>query len=151
MNLPEISLEAAEELRRRAKGRNVTAEVVLRELLGMPLVLPVRPPTFPVGPLTITLPDGTKVRGQRNGRTYWGTVRAGQIELHGVLYSPSGSAMIVLRPYEAANVNGWDFWRVEGRRGGGNRSVGTAHARRTLSSRPAGSVRGTGTSRGRPN
>ena len=112
MPLHEISAALVREIRHRAEARHVSTEVLLRELLRMPVELPVRPPTFE-GPLVVLLPDGTRVRGQRNGRTYEAVVREGKIDYAGRLYSPSQAAMTAIRPHEFAAINGWNFWRVE--------------------------------------
>lgn len=109
--LSEVSDALVRELRQRAACRGVSVEMLLRELLRLPLELPVRMPTFK-GDLRVLLPDGTPVRGERKERTYEAVVRDGQIEYQGVRYSPSQAAMVAVRAIEAVNLNGWDFWRV---------------------------------------
>lgn len=118
MHAIEVDFDVFKELTLRRSSEDVSANDVLRQVLGLP---PKSGSSAKAGPSPgdwiskgVRFPVGTELRATYKGRTYLGRVEGGALVVDGKRYdSPSPAAMrITVSP-----VNGWTFWecRLPGR------------------------------------
>jgi hypothetical protein len=111
----DVDFDVFKTLTARRQSEQHTDNAVLRELLGLPTVV-----SSVTAAMTgsgsegwtsygVTLPNGTELRGTRNGKCYVAKIVNGQFTYGGETHSPSSARQAITQ----TGGNGWWFWTVE--------------------------------------
>ncbi|MSQ51021.1 MAG: DUF2924 domain-containing protein [Betaproteobacteria bacterium] len=112
MHAIDVDFDVFKAITMRRSSEDVTANDVLRQLLGLPSK---KEPTVPssrpeIGDWItkgVRFPAGTEFRANYKGQTWLGRVDGGALLMNGKRYdSPSSAAVSIT----ANPVNGWTFW-----------------------------------------
>ena len=119
MHTIEVDFDVYKALTLRRPTESVTANDVLRELLGLPrashvsysaqMPAAIVPPTDPGAWISkgVRFPHGTEFRAHYKGETHLARVEKGALVYNNKRYdSPSAAAMAIT----GSPVNGWTFW-----------------------------------------
>ena len=120
----EIDFDVHKRIELERRGFQETDNDVLRRLLGV--ADPGAPQTMTAGSTPpdgrswsakgVTLPHGTALRMEYNGRVHVGEIRDGQWVVEGKSFaSPSGAAggVATTKSGKRANLDGWEYWQVK--------------------------------------
>ncbi len=115
----EIDFDVHKRIELERAGFDESANDVLRRLLGISLPTDVAAGE-PLGRAWsakgVTLPHGTELRMEYNGRVHTGEIRDGQWLVEGQTFnSPSGAAggVATTKNGKRANLDGWEYWQVK--------------------------------------
>ncbi len=110
----EIDFDVFKEITRRRASADMTANDVLRELLGLPARTPGTAPVVrdekPWVTKGVTFPHGTEFRTTYKGQRYFALVENGALVVDGESFSsPSAAAGFIT----GTSINGWSFWECK--------------------------------------
>ena len=114
----EIDFEVHKKIEQERTGFDESANTVLRRLLGIANSSPVASHTAirAWSGKGVTLPHGTKVKMDYNGRTHSGMIKNGQWVVEGFIGSnpsPAASAVGLTKSGRRTQLDGWKYWFVQ--------------------------------------
>lgn len=112
MHTIDVDFDVFKAITMRRSSEDVTANDVLRQVLGLPsrkepTVPSARPEAGDWITKGVRFPAGTEFRAQYKGQTWLGRVEGGALVMNGKRYDSPSSAAVSITDNP---VNGWTFW-----------------------------------------